>query len=105
MLLNFPPGAPSTAASQSDSESEGGPTDETPQNNPTQKIVQTRRLTTTYPDGRTEISRNSQIIYSEDVDPEDVDFRSVVSEIAEDVAECLRKGNVREMKGDFSRKY
>lgn len=55
-----------------------------------------------HPDGRTEVSRTSQIIYSEYVNPEDVDFRSVVSEIAEDVAECLRKGNVREMKGDFS---
>lgn len=60
------------------------------------------KVTTTYPDGRTEVSRTSQIIYSEDVDPEDVDFRSVVSEIAEDVAECLRKGNVREMKRNFS---
>lgn len=42
MPLNFPPGAPSTAASQSDSESEGGPKDETLQNTPTQEIVQTR---------------------------------------------------------------
>lgn len=48
------------------------------------------------------MSRTSQIIYSEDVNPEDVDFQSVVSENAEDVAECLRKGDVREMKGDFS---
>lgn len=62
------------------------------------------KVTTTYPDGRTEKSGNSQIVYSEDVDPEDVDFQSVVSEIniAEDVAECLRKGNVREMREDFS---
>uniref|UniRef100_K1PJC9 Protein tramtrack, beta isoform n=1 Tax=Magallana gigas TaxID=29159 RepID=K1PJC9_MAGGI len=60
------------------------------------------KVTTTHPDGRTEVSRTTQIIYSEDINPEDVDFRSVVSEIAEDVAECLRKGNVREMKGDFS---
>lgn len=60
------------------------------------------KVTTTHPDGRTEVSRTSQIIYSEDVNPEDVDFRSVVGEIAEDVTECLRKGNVREMKEDFS---
>lgn len=59
-------------------------------------------MTTTYPDGRTEISRNSQIVCSEDVDPEDVVFQSVVSEIAEDVAECVRKRNVRELRGDFS---
>lgn len=60
------------------------------------------KVTTTYPDGRTEISRNSQIVCSEDVDPEDVVFQSVVSEIAEDVAECVRKRNVRELRGDFS---
>lgn len=38
------------------------------------------KVITIYRDERTEVSRNSQIIYSEEVDSEDVDLRSIVTD-------------------------
>ena len=60
------------------------------------------KVTTTYPDGKIEVSRNSQILYSEDLKPEEVDFQSVACEVLAEVNEHLHEGNYREMKGDFT---
>ncbi|XP_062592270.1 uncharacterized protein LOC134253704 [Saccostrea cucullata] len=60
------------------------------------------KVTTTFPDGKIEVSRDSQILYSEDIDPENVDFNSVASEVFEEVKEHCREGKTRVIRGDFS---
>jgi hypothetical protein len=60
------------------------------------------KVMTTYPDGKIEVSRNSEILYSEDLKPEEVDFQSVASEVLEEENDNFREGNIRVMKGDFT---
>ena len=57
----------------------------------------------TNPDGTEEINRESQIIYSENVNPEEVDFRELASEILNEVPRHLApSARVRVVKGDLS---
>ncbi|XP_052691973.1 uncharacterized protein LOC128170021 [Crassostrea angulata] len=54
------------------------------------------------PDGTEEEIRDSKIVYSKDLNPEDIDFRDVVSEILREIPKHFEHGNVRIVRGDLS---
>ncbi|XP_061169525.1 uncharacterized protein LOC133178874 [Saccostrea echinata] len=55
------------------------------------------------PCGTEEISRDSQIVYSEDIDPKDIDFAAVATDILDEVPKHFNDEhvNVRLVKGDL----
>lgn len=54
------------------------------------------------PDGTEEEIRDSKIVYSKDLNPEDIDFRDVVSEILREIPKHFEHGNVRIVRGNLS---
>lgn len=54
------------------------------------------------PDGTEEEIRDSQIVYSKDLNPEDINFRDVASEILREVSKHFEDGNIRIVRGDLS---
>lgn len=47
------------------------------------------------PDGTEKEIRDSHIVYSEDLNPEDINFRDVASEILREVQNVCKGGNIR----------
>lgn len=54
------------------------------------------------PDGTEEEIRDSQIVYSKDLNPEDINFRDVASEILREVPKHFEDGNIRIVRGNLS---
>jgi hypothetical protein len=55
-----------------------------------------------YPNGMEEVERETQVIYSEDIDPDQINARDIADEILEEVPRHFAAGRVRIVRGNFS---
>ncbi|XP_062569353.1 centrosome-associated zinc finger protein Cp190-like [Saccostrea cucullata] len=90
---------PETSACDSDRDSEHQDTDLTQRSTICLVLYKTVKRNL---DGTEEISRDSHIVYSEDLNPDDVDFPNVANEILKEVPKHFEDGHVRIVKGDIS---
>ncbi|XP_062586691.1 centrosome-associated zinc finger protein Cp190-like [Saccostrea cucullata] len=90
---------PETSACDSDRDSEHRDTDLTQRSTICLVLHKTVKRNL---DGTEEISRDSHIVYSEDLNPDDIDFPNVANEILKEVPKHFEDGHVRIVKGDIS---
>ncbi|XP_062601694.1 MDS1 and EVI1 complex locus protein EVI1-B-like [Saccostrea cucullata] len=60
------------------------------------------KTTRNYPDGTMEVSRDTHVVYSEDLTPSDIDYEGVASEVLSEIPRHFEEGNVRFACGDFT---
>ncbi|XP_061196429.1 uncharacterized protein LOC133204703 [Saccostrea echinata] len=60
------------------------------------------KTTRNYPDGTIEVSRDTHVVYFEDLTPSEIDYESVASEVLSEIPKHFEEGNIRFTSGDFS---